>query len=276
MMVAKLAMGHEMSDSQTELSGGHLSRVARVGNAVRRTAGPWSPAVQALLMHLDHGGLSLAPWPLSLDVEKGVELLSYIEGDVPSGGKKPEYLWRDETLEAVARLVRQFHDATISWQSPPDACWQALAAFPEGGEVICHNDLAPWNTVFDTRGRPTAFVDWDLAAPGPRLWDIAFAIWHFVPLYGETEAGDPFDPAIFDPRGERVRRFCDAYGLNDRGGVVEMIKLRQETTHATFKRRAEAGDPPYVRLWEMGAGDGLTRQTAFLDRHRPNIEAYLK
>jgi aminoglycoside phosphotransferase (APT) family kinase protein len=209
-------------------------------------------------------------------VENRVERLSYVEGDVPRGGKSPEYLWRDETLEAVARLVRQFHDATIGWQLPPDACWQDLAAFPEGGEVICHNDLAPWNTVFATHGWPTAFVDWDLAAPGSRLWDVAFAIWHFVPLYGEIEAGDPFDPGIFYPRGGRVRRFCDAYGLDSRDGVVEMIKLRQETTHATFKRRAEAGEPAYVRLWEMGAGDGLTRQMAFLDRHRADIEAHLK
>ena len=38
-----------------------------------------------------------------------------------------------------------------------------------------------WNTVF-ARERPVAFIAWDLAAPGPRWWDVSFAIWHFVPL----------------------------------------------------------------------------------------------
>jgi Ser/Thr protein kinase RdoA (MazF antagonist) len=50
-------------------------------------------------------------------------------------------------------------------------------------EVVCHNDLAPNNTVYSGAGlgdggsglRPVAFIDWDLAAPGRRIQTAAAA-----------------------------------------------------------------------------------------------------
>ena len=41
----------------------------------------------------------------------------------------------------------------------------------------------PFNVVF-RRGLPAAIIDWDNAAPGPRLWDVACALWRFAPLWG--------------------------------------------------------------------------------------------
>ena len=39
------------------LDGGNAGGAVRVGDTVRRAAGPWTPAVHALLAHLaDHGG----------------------------------------------------------------------------------------------------------------------------------------------------------------------------------------------------------------------------
>jgi Ser/Thr protein kinase RdoA (MazF antagonist) len=131
--------------------------------------------VHAWLAHLADAGINVAPKPVRIDTSAGVEEVTYIDGTVLSGGASPPYLWRDDTLTAVARLVRQFHDAAASFTPPADANWQETAAFPGGGDVICHNDLAPWNTVF-TGECPVAFIDWDLAAPGPRCWDVSYAI----------------------------------------------------------------------------------------------------
>jgi len=60
--------------------------------------------------------------------------------------------------------------------------WQRIPFAPTGAEVVCHNDCAPWVTVF-RGGLPVAFVDWELAAPGTRGWDVAHAAWHWGRYY---------------------------------------------------------------------------------------------
>jgi aminoglycoside phosphotransferase (APT) family kinase protein len=205
-----------------------------------------------------------------LDREAGTEEVTFLDGTVPSGGASPDYLWQDDALTAVAKLIRRFHDAAATFTQPPGAIWQQTAACPSGGDVICHNDLAPWNTVFAGE-RPAAFIDWDLAAPGPRWWDVCYALWHFVPLYGDPSS-DPFDVAQFEPRARRNRLFCDAYGLSDRRGLVDKILERQRAVYAAIKHGADAGDPAYQRLWELGAGDGIQRQTAYVQANRSALE----
>lgn len=263
-------------DQPTEqpLTGGFItSSVTRSGGTVRRSAGPWSPAVHAWLAHLADTGIGAAPRPVRLDLDAGTEELTYVEGTVLSGGASPAYLWRDDTLTALARLIRRFHDAAASFTPPAGAAWQQTAAYPGGGDVICHNDLAPWNTAFADE-KPVAFIDWDLAAPAPRWWDISYALWHFVPLYGDPDT-DPFDLAEFEPRAHRTRLFCDAYGLDDRDRIVEQILERQDAVYTAIRQGAEAGDPAYQRLWELGAGAGIQRQIGYVQANRPALETAL-
>ena len=40
---------------------GNITAVVRVGDTVRRTTGPWTPAVHALLRHLEARGFDAAP-----------------------------------------------------------------------------------------------------------------------------------------------------------------------------------------------------------------------
>lgn len=264
-------------DHPTEepLTGGFItSSVRRSGGVVRRSAGPWSPAVHAWLAHLADADINVAPRPVSVDVDTGTEEVTYIDGAVLSGGASPAYLWRDDTVTAIAQLVRQFHDVATTFTPPQRAGWQQTAAHPSGGDVICHNDLAPWNTVF-TDERPVAFIDWDLAAPGPRWWDVSYAIWHFVPLYGDPDS-DPFDLTHFEPRARRARLLCDAYGLDDRTGLVDKILERQRAVHSSIKSGADAGDPAYQRLWELDAGTGIQRQADYVQAHRSALENALK
>lgn len=238
--------------------------VRRVGDVVRRNAGPWSPAVHAWLARLAEVGAGLAPRPVALDLEAGTEELTYVPGVVLSGGASPGYLWHDDTLTAVARLVRRLHDTAQSFVSPAGAAWQQAMAFPGGGDVICHNDLAPWNTVFAGE-RPVAFIDWDEAAPGPRWWDVVYALWHFVPLYGDP-ASDPFGLAEFEPRGRRSRLFCDAYGLQDRERLVDQIVQRQRSVYRVFRDGFRATQPmcgcgKWAQVLVSGIRSDMSRRT---------------
>jgi hypothetical protein len=65
------------------LSGGLVTFVVRVGETVRRATGPWSPAVHALLRHLDDNGFDGASRFVGTD-HRGREILTFNNGTVPS------------------------------------------------------------------------------------------------------------------------------------------------------------------------------------------------
>ena len=69
-----------MSEKEVSLAhGGVTPEVVRVGDTVRRTAGPHTPAVHALLRHLEAKGFRGAPRALGFD-DRGREILSYVDG----------------------------------------------------------------------------------------------------------------------------------------------------------------------------------------------------
>jgi aminoglycoside phosphotransferase (APT) family kinase protein len=88
----------------------------------------------------------------------------------------PEWVWSSVVLTDVARALRQWHDATCQFDLV-DAVWGFDAREP--GEVICHNDFAPYNCVF-RGGRFAGAIDFDLCSPGPRLWDIAYTAYRYA------------------------------------------------------------------------------------------------
>jgi hypothetical protein len=61
--------------AEERLEGGNVGGAVRVRDTVRRSAGPWTPAVHALLAHLADKGFTGAPRPLGFD-EQGREVLT--------------------------------------------------------------------------------------------------------------------------------------------------------------------------------------------------------
>lgn len=226
-----------------DLSGG-LTEVVRIGGTVRRAAGDWTPTVQALLVHLRLVGFAGAPRAMGLDPE-GREVLEFVDGVGPSHG--------DDELVGVGRLIAAFHRASSSFVEPPNPCWQFMVGAPRAGEVICHNDLSPDNTVYRPAGAPRAFVDWDLAAPAPPLWDLAWAAYRFVPLYDDATCERLGYP--IPSRPARLRILCDAYGLGDRQELLPTVCERIRVLYDTARTWGEAGRPGWRDVWADTRGE---------------------
>src|SRR5262245_29790843 len=83
-------------------------RVVRIGDTVRRPVHPWSTTIHELLRYLEEIGFLYAPRLLGID-DDGREVLSYIDGE--SGGEGWAKVVENEGLAAMARLLRDYHEA---------------------------------------------------------------------------------------------------------------------------------------------------------------------
>ena len=233
-----------------------MTGVVRVGDTVRRQPSADAEFAHALLGWFERRGWSGAPRFLGTD-EGGREVLSFIDGHVAWEPVQPPSVTSEASLARVAVLVREFHDLTAG---------TPLAA---GAEVVCHNDLSPRNTVYRDGGSglmPAAFIDWDIAAPGERIHDIAHVCWQFLGL--------GLGPDVADA-GRRMRVICDAYGLSDRGGLVETILWWQDRCWRGIEDRAAGGDPAMIRLREAGAAQSVRDAFDWVSGHRAELEAHV-
>lgn len=98
-------------------------------------------------------------------------------------------MWSDESLREIAKMMRLYHDAVSDFPVPDD--WQPMDNTPDPVEVICHNDFAVYNIIYQNE-KPAGIIDFDVAAPGPRLWDIAYTLYTCIPLsrHYHNEAGE--------------------------------------------------------------------------------------
>ncbi|MFJ4648704.1 phosphotransferase [Streptomyces bobili] len=239
---------------ESPLPGGFVNAVTRVGNTVRRPASTGTRFVADLLRLLEARGWGGAPRYLGVD-DEGREVLSYLGGHVAWEPRQPAAVSSDESLATVARLVREFHDLTSGTPLAGDQ------------EVVCHNDLSPRNTVYRrSRGelRPAAFIDWDLAAPGARIHDIAHVCWQYLDL----------GPSVADVEeaARRLRLIVDSYELSDRQHLVSTILWWQDRCWRGIESQADAGDAAMVRLREAGAVSQVQAAWQWVSDHRGALE----
>lgn len=263
------AEGAETSAGDLEvLTGGGVNHVVRAGATVRRLTGPWTPAVHALLGHLSARGFGGAPRSHGIDGE-GREVLDYLPGEVP-GYPLPEWALTDAALAGAGRLLRELHDATVDFPKNRDMEWYFPAVSP--AEVVCHGDVAPYNCVFRD-GRPVAFIDFDTAHPGPRVWDVAYAAYRFVPLTDPRHLA-PFPVAR---QARRLRLFADAYGLDDAGrhALAGTAQARLDHLVRHMHEQAAAGHEGFAG--HIARGDDRLYRTDIehLGRHRAAFRAAL-
>jgi hypothetical protein len=243
--------------------------VTRVGDTVRRPQSATSPATHALLEHLERVGFDAAPRLLGID-ERGREVLSYIPGEAAIE-PHPDWALTDEALVSVAELLRRFHDAVASFD-PAGHRWPPTVPAPFRGGLICHNDPNLDNVIF-AGGRAVALIDFDLAGPGSRAWDVACAARLWAPL-----RADPDVPATLAGRSlERLRLFADAYGLpqRERARVVEALPSAQEWCYDVVRAAVARGHETFGQAWQHGVGSRADRTRDWLSSHGREMRAAL-
>ncbi|MEG9295208.1 aminoglycoside phosphotransferase family protein [Mangrovibacillus sp. Mu-81] len=251
-------------ENEEQLTGGNVSSVYRSKDTVRRELKPESSKVHALLKHLKKKSYPYAPAFLGID-EKGREILSYIEGEAGNYPLK-DYMWSDDVLKEIAKMLRLYHDAVSDFAIDED--WQPIDNTPLPYEVICHNDFPIYNIIFHHE-KPVGIIDFDVAGPGPRVYDIAYTLYTCVPL-SRLHLSETGEPVVYKPENDagrikrRIQLFLDSYGMDFEEDVVDMVIRRLEGLCKTIKRKAGEGDTAFQKMIGEGHVEHYEKDIAFV------------
>ncbi len=244
----------------------------RRGEFVLRPSNTHSTSVHEFLRKIRSTGFEGAPLPVDV-LADGRERLIFIEGDVPLP-PFPAWAQADDTLASIVVLLRSFHDAS-SKVPVRFGTWSGELADPAGGSMICHNDVCLENVVFRDR-RAVGLLDFDFAAPGRPIFDLAAFARMCVPVDDELSASR----LGFEEVDRRVRLLlvADTYGL-DAGGRQELLQHLDRSMRgggAFVQRRVDAGDANFRRLLEeMGGMERYERRMRWWEASRDSFVATL-
>ena len=237
-----------MDGAEQPLTGGTVNTVVRIGDTVRRSAGPWTPTVQAVLRQLEGVGFDRAPRPLGLD-DQGREMLSFLPG-TPADRPWPEVLRTGDGLRQLAAMVAELGSALASFVPPPDAVWRSGGVPGTGRRVLRHGDLGPWNTLWQ-EGRLVGLIDWDFLEPAPELWDFAQLAWLAVPLRPEPKGWRACGFTEEPDHLARLELIADHAGVTA-AELAEVLLDLQACDHDRTLTWGRAGIHPYDSFLERG------------------------
>lgn len=250
-----------VDDRETILTGGNVGGAVRIGDTVRRPTGPWTPAVHGLLRHLESAGLDGVPRVLGID-GSGREILSYLPGhgiDVDNESVS------DELLAAGAAWLRRFHDAVGTYRPSGPVQWRGGEHTLGEDEIICHHDPGVYNWLV-SGDRLAGVVDWDMAAPGRPLDDLAFMAWTAVPLFRPIPTADA---------ARRTMLMTGTYGGADPVDLLEHSALRMARATDRIEEGQQDGDPGMLNLAAIGEPARTRRRVAEFRARQPDIVAAL-
>lgn len=167
-----------------------------------------------------------------------------------------------DDLRRVGRMIRKIHDASESIPFPVE--WNTLIP-ADNPNLMCHNDLAPWNLVI---GERWVFIDWDGASPSTRLWDLAYA----AQTFGMLSEGEPVASAAV-----RLRAFVDGYGADAslREALPTTMAKRTEAMFELLRSSNDTGLQPLADMYTSGHGEFWRQATEYVTRNHTAWERAL-
>ncbi|HEY5107801.1 MAG TPA: phosphotransferase [Caulobacteraceae bacterium] len=240
-------------------------RVVRVGDTVRRPAGPWTPTVHALLRHVRSKGFP-APEPLGLD-DKGREILGFLPGDA-SNHPWPPALIEVSGARQIGVLLRAYHDAVADFSPPLPAVWRHGPQAPAPGEIILHGDFGPHNLIW-SGDMLTGVIDFELARPGRPVEDAGFAAIRAAQLRPDAMTREAGFEEVPDRRA-RLEAFAEGYGSSP----AELLAQVRPVQEGELKRIVElggAGIEPWATFLRLGLATQVETELRWLEDNVPRI-----
>ncbi|MFC9687365.1 phosphotransferase [Kribbella sp. NPDC056951] len=236
-------------DEQALTGGRSRSGVALVAGTVRRPLTSRSPFVHKVLERLEAAGVTGVPRLHGTD-EQGREILDYLPGNTASGRSH----WSGDQLADVMQIVRRMHDA--------------LAGTPEadGHETVCHNDLAPWNTIV-ADDHIVGIIDFDLVAPGARTDDLGYLLWTFLDL------GSPLHTPEHSARQMRaaLTAYLEPAPLNSETLTADLLPAIRRQQERVLAFRASQDD-----AFSSTQAAAIRQSIDWLTRHQRELESVLQ
>lgn len=246
-----------MYDDEVSLQGGNASGndVVKVGGTVRK---PWLRSTESAARYMNwirSAGVDVPDWR-GRD-SRGRQVLEYVPGRLAMEVGPLSH----DALQQVGALVRQIHDASSSFPGDP-ATWDVLIPPPGATDLVCHNDLAPWNLIVG-EGR-LVFIDWDAAGPSTRLWDLAYSAQSFAVL----DESQPVSSAA-----RRLRAFIDGYAPDAelRAALPDAMVQRTHAMYALLRDSHARGREPWATMFSHGHGDFWSSTAGYVKHH---VEAW--
>jgi thiamine kinase-like enzyme len=224
-----------------ELTGGRMGKIHKRDENVVRPANRWTRDVHRFLHFIHNKGADFVPEPIGINNDNE-EIISFMPGDV-FNYPLPEELLKDTMLISAAQLLLKFHQ--YSEQYIPELTnheqWMLPAVSPV--EVLCHGDFAPYNVTV-TGSEAVGMIDFDTLHPGPKMWDIAYAVYRWVPF------NHPDSPGSQGSLQEQIRKtklFLDAYGVNSecKQSFVRVLTERLGSLTDYMRREADSGNEDF-------------------------------
>nr|WP_253944767.1 phosphotransferase [Paenibacillus sp. NEAU-GSW1] len=135
--------------------------------------------------------------------------------------------------------------------------WQLSYVGEREHEVICHNDAALYNVVFQ-QGIPVGLIDFDMAGPGPRMWDIAYSLYTSVPLasfepdHSSRKTVKYQSDVHASERRQRIHLFFESYGIPVPNDLCQWIIQRLTTMCDTLRNGAAEGNLAFQKMVDEG------------------------
>lgn len=242
-------MYEEINMIQKEvLHGGREGKISKEEDKVIRPGNKWTSHVQSFLSFMHDNGFNNIPKPYGIS-ESGMETVSFVDGTVYNDSLPKEIL-ADDILIEVAKLLRRYHDMGEKYvqRLTGKEVWMLPERLPI--EVMCHGDFAPYNITF-VDGCVYGIIDFDTLHPGPRIWDVAYAVYRWIPFVSPT------NPDYYYNLNEQIRRlklFVDNYDLMncEREQLPNMIIDRISSLVAYMRNEADSGNEDVQKNIEDG------------------------